>query len=394
MQSQSLSTRLTQWLEIITRLIKVVLWPVRYFSTLLFPSAELDGLSSAVTAKCAQQFVSYLQAIQQHRTKHTRENASSTISAASANNSTILVQDVWQASGFGALRQDALNQQSLLVIYLHSPLHGAAKNVANLLCHPEMLQFLQQDFVKAMGVSIHTAAGAQLQQLLQVTALPCLAVLHPQSSRAMQLLLNAQGPALLELLQIDSSHPNINRLIPLLRGAASQHMIVLAEQTARRLQREEEVELRRAQDEEYQAALRADQEREQRRQEELKKAEEEARAAAELEFANQQAEEEAVAKAQSLLRDEPVVGASNTAVIRFVLPTGMKLNRRFGSEETVAALKAFLFLHFRENGLPNVKNIGLSTNFPKKSYDENDEQTLQQAGLSPQAVLMVQDLDA
>ena len=79
--------------------------------------------------------------------------------------------------------------------------------------------------------------------------------------------------------------------------------------------------------------------------------------------------------------------------MRLVLPSGVKLNRRFYADDTIATVKAFLLVHFQENDQPQVQNIGLSTNFPKKTY-ENDQETLQEAGLVPQAVLMVQDLDA
>jgi hypothetical protein len=63
----------------------------------------------------------------------------------------------------------------------------------------------------------------------------------------------------------------------------------------------------------------------------------------------------------------------------------------------VGALKAFLILHFAETATPDqdhvIKNISLSTNFPKKTYDD-DSKTLQESDLCPQAVLMCQDLDA
>jgi hypothetical protein len=51
---------------------------------------------------------------------------------------------------------------------------------------------------------------------------------------------------------------------------------------------------------------------------------------------------------------------------------------------------------FHDNDFPEMPNIGLSTSFPKKTFnDKSDESlSLQDAGLTPQAVLMVQDLDA
>ena len=44
-----------------------------------------------------------------------------------------------------------------------------------------------------------------------------------------------------------------------------------------------------------------------------------------------------------------------------------------------------------------ITNIGLSTNFPRQSFNDmevDNDKTLMELGLVPQAVLMVQDLDA
>ena len=96
------------------------------------------------------------------------------------------------------------------------------------------------------------------------------------------------------------------------------------------------------------------------------------------------------------MQPEPDQGsAGGCANIRFVLPTGTKLLRRFAPDQTVAALRAFLVVHFHEKKI-DIKNIGLSANFPRKTYnsEEDDNLTLVEAGIAPQAVLMVQDLDA
>jgi membrane associated rhomboid family serine protease len=98
-----------------------------------------------------------------------------------------------------------------------------------------------------------------------------------------------------------------------------------------------------------------------------------------------------IATAMSLVKPAPEAGGTT---VRFVLPSGMKLNRRFASSETMAALRAFLRLQFHERNIDMGRDIGLSTSFPRKSYNEHDDQTLEELGLSPQVVLMVQDLDA
>lgn len=149
----------------------------------------------------------------------------------------------------------------------------------------------------------------------------------------------------------------------------------------------QEEELRREQDAEYERALAADRERELQKQEELRIQEELAEAERQAELVKTNAIEEA--RKKILL--EPASGGTK---IRFCLPNGVKLNRKFESSQTVGDLKAFLRVHFEDESI-EFGTIGLSTNFPRKSYNESgdEELTLEAAQLSPQAVLMVQDLD-
>jgi FAS-associated factor 2 len=164
-----------------------------------------------------------------------------------------------------------------------------------------------------------------------------------------------------------------------------RHAAVLSEFHVRRLYQQQESELRRQQDEEYQATLRADQERERQQRE----AQESARS-------EQQAKEQQLRDAQDLVQPEPAPGTPGTTMVRFVLPAGKKINRRFVSAHTtIRALKAFVRLHCHENQV-EMGTIGLSTSFPRVTYNETEDEplTLEEAGLVPQAVLMVQDLDA
>jgi FAS-associated factor 2 len=351
-----------RWLEIVTKVLKALLWPMQKITAVLFPFNETDGLSSAVTAKAAEQFVSYLRSLTDNM------DTSNQITAA------------WSAVGFAAAKQEAVGTQSLLLVYLHSPLHSESRKfcVRTLNTDP-LLSWLQQDRILATGLSIHTAQGAQLQSMLDVTSFPAIAVLQPSGS-SLQLVLKAQGIL------------HCSNLIPLLQAVQQRHQLALTEAEARRLRRQQESDLRRQQDEEYHATLRADQERERQLQEEREAAI--AAAAAEEEARRQ--EEEAAAneleRAKSLIRPEPSSGGT---MVRFCLPNGSKINRRFESTQTVAALKAFLRLHCNDNEIA-MGTIGLSTNFPRKTYNEDsdNDKTLEEAELVPQAVLMVLDLDA
>lgn len=204
----------------------------------------------------------------------------------------------------------------------------------------------------------------------------------------MSLLLRAEGPALTQL--------SVQQVIPHFQTALQRHQAAVTEAEVRRLQRQQESDLRRQQDEEYQAALLADRERERQQEEETEREalrlreekeaaeREEAQAAAKLEDARMQVPPE-----------PPAEGAKDPiTTIRFVLPSGTKLNRRFYSHESIGGIMAYLNLYFHDNDVPISNNIGLSTNFPKRCYNEDLNLTLEEAGLCPQAVLMVQDLDA
>jgi hypothetical protein len=62
--------------------------------------------------------------------------------------------------------------------------------------------------------------------------------------------------------------------------------------------------------------------------------------------------------------------------LRFALPNGKKDDRCFrGSVNTVEMLRAFLIMHFHENGI-ETRNIVLSTNSPMCGghHDNDDDQ--------------------
>lgn len=364
---QTLTQRCLNMLGIVLRLL---LYPLRWLIAWIFAGTdEFDGLSDAVTAKAAQQFVTYLQTMAKQNT-----------TGVPGNNRTLA--DAWVSTGFQAAKEQALATHSLVLVYLHSPLHRESDRFCrDVLCHPLMRQFLSQPHVLALGVSIHTAQGAHLATTLQATAYPLLALLHPQSATALHMLLRAEGAAVTRM--------SAESLSPYLQVAWQRQQHMAAELETRRLLREQEQELRRQQDEEYQQTLLADQERERIRREEQDEIlqtqrEEELRQQREVEQT-----EQALASAKAQLGPEPESGG---AVIRFVLPSGAKLNRRFASDETIATLKAFLKVHFHDSNV-GIERVALSTNFPRKTY-EDDSVTLAEADLTPQAVLMVQDLDA
>ena len=165
----------------------------------------------------------------------------------------------------------------------------------------------------------------------------------------------------------------------------------------RRLQREEEQHLRQEQDREFQEPLLADQMREIERREVEERERQEQQEREDAGRAKQAKEESRLEDARSLLETagEPATGLKEGVTwLRFTLPNGKKMDRRFHSVDTIETLRAFLIVHFHEQSI-EMKNFGLSTNFPRKTFkEEDDKSNLEEAGLAPQAVVMVQDLDS
>jgi FAS-associated factor 2 len=374
---------LSQRIQEVLVFIAALLWrPIQALYQMLFPPSDFDGLSPAVCCKAALDFATNV--LSNDATNSTNNNNYQTVASP------------WLTSGFSTAKQEAVDSQSLLLVVLHSPLHPKSKPYLNKLSGALQNLLRTEAHIRAVGFSIQTAQGLYLSQVFSASSYPFVALVQPpvtgkitssnnsdhdtgsnnNSPTRLNLLVRAEGPALVEY--------NVDHLVAIVQACLTRHQVQVAEALARRLQQEEESQLRRMQDEEYQMSLAADQQREreerERRQREL------------------HAEQEKLDRhqhAQRLLQenDDAVANGAKTANVRFVLPSGGKLNHKFDETGALAVLFAYLKVHFREHNIP-IENIGLSTSFPKRSLDEDDSQTLAEAQLVPQAVLMVQDLDA
>jgi FAS-associated factor 2 len=414
---------------ILTILLRVAIWPLVKVLNVTFPPKEFDGVHNSVAAdRAARAFVSmFRQQISIVRPVLTSSTAAASSTGGSGdddtanmNNGGVIEQYVepscpFTSRGYNATMEEITNNNRtnnsnhnpLLLIYLHSPLHSRGTQfIHNYLCHPQLLKLLndntENSVVKCFGASVHSADGQRLRDMMDVTSFPFMALLSVKSSAGSSSASNNNNTATMELLlrlesnQLFTIQPS--QITTYLNTAITRHAQIIAEAEARRIQREEDARLREEQNREYQEALLADQmreiernEREERERREREEMEERVR----LEEAKEQSRLE---DAKSILEKsggEPPVGTKvGVARMRFTLPNGKKVDRRFHSSDTVEVLRAFLTLHFDESGV-EIKNFGLSTNFPKKTFSEDDNKlTLEEAGLAPQAVVMVQDLDA
>ena len=131
--------------------------------------------------------------------------------------------------------------------------------------------------------------------------------------------------------------------------------------------------------------------------EKAREAEELARIQEEENLENQarleQARKDRHSQLQSSVQDEPSPGP-DASRLRLQLPSGMKLDRRFSKAEKLSAIVDYILLYFLDNEI-GIERVSLSTNFPKRTYGESEMHlSLEEAGLHPQAVLFVHDLDA
>jgi FAS-associated factor 2 len=165
--------------------------------------------------------------------------------------------------------------------------------------------------------------------------------------------------------------------------------------------------MRQMQDEEYQESLEAD------RRRELEAAEEEQRRQQEQELAETVAlsvrlsAEDCVRKRRARLPPELEATLPTTAVVRFQLPRGTKVTRRFDKADTAVAIYDFLTVHFADTNalsaavLPGeeqlpaaLSNFSVSTHFPMREVRDTEEATVQSLGLFPRGMLFVVDADA
>lgn len=398
-----------------------------------FPPKEFDGIYNSIGAdRAAKSFVSFMRG----QISAARPIVSPSADDGDDNNnnnnrrtehhSYAEPNCPFTSRGYNSVLSEIANRapnSPLLLVYLHSPLHGDGTNfIRKYLCHPQLLQLLNANStggddtsagnegngtVVCWGASVHTADGQRVRDMMDVTSFPFMALLNVKPNRSnssedsrnnnnnnnsanvtMELLLRMEGP------QIMTIPPA--QITTYLSTSISRHAELLAQAEAQRLQRQEEIRLREEQDREYQEALLADQIREieQREREERERREEEERV--ELERLAGEKDRRRLVDAMELMEKcvEPAVGSKGMARLRFTLPNGKKVDRRFQSLDTMEVVKAFLIVHFNEQEV-EMKNFGLSTNFPKKTFgEEDDNKTLEELGLAPQAVVMVQDLDA
>eukprot|EP00761_Pharyngomonas_kirbyi_P007381 gb/GECH01007391.1/.p1 GENE.gb/GECH01007391.1/~~gb/GECH01007391.1/.p1 ORF type:complete len:360 (+),score=130.41 gb/GECH01007391.1/:1-1080(+) len=272
----------------------------------------------------------------------------------------------------------AKSSYKLLLVYLHAPDHNTTPEFCqNILGSTDIAEYISENFV-FWACSIKDVEGYRLCSDLEVTTYPFLAVFAPVHSK----------PTFLSRIEGLMSPDRFERRLEEIVENGSPLMIAAKAE-------DEEQQLRRAQMEEqeraYNEALERDQERERQRQQE-----EEERRQAELEQQRREEEhqrklkerEEEIQRKRESLPLEPEASEKGTAKVKFRLPNGTQLERRFLADDKVSILYDFVDSQDTETWNRDLlATLRLETNFPKKVL--SPDETVSEAGLRPRANIFV-----
>ena len=231
---------------LITLILRALVWPLRRIADFLFPPKEFDGVTNTAD-QAARAFVSffekqYLRNPSIPNTNTISENGSNNIHTNVENfdttNTTPQHPNPFQPTGYAKTLVESYRQQKLMLVYLHSPLHPEAEPFCQrILCHPQVLELLNHNIL-TWGGSIHTADGARVAEMLNVSAYPYVALLAcgGTGGSRVDMLWKMEGNSRMDMA-LDSF---LRGVTTVLRGFQA----ILAEAETRRLRREEEVRLR------------------------------------------------------------------------------------------------------------------------------------------------------
>ncbi|KAK7068484.1 FAS-associated factor 2 [Halocaridina rubra] len=272
-----------------------------------------------------------------------------------------------------------------LLVYLHCADHQDTPEFCRkTLSDASLVEYINSTMV-FWGCSVTTAEGYRVSQALRENAYPFLALIVLRDGR-MTVVGRLEGPSLPEKLK-----PQLQNLV----RDNEAHLVVAR---AERQERELTAALRLQQDEDYQESLRADQEKERKRQ--LEREEVERKELEEKQkFEEQQRQKDNIRRLKVELVDripqEPDEGSEGVVHIVVKLPQGTRLERRFLNSHSLSSLYYYIFCH-----PDSPDRFQVTTNFPRQVVpceptEANPEPpTFKEFNLPPRSMLFVSDLDA
>lgn len=288
---------------------------------------------------------------------------------------------------YGDARVQARSSGRLLVIYLHSPQHEDSDAFCSATLASEVVRLcLQENFESWAGSIEYSEPYALMNDHLKPSTFPFLAVLHCKSDNVEYCIDRLEGSFSAE------------NLVARLLAVKEAHGAILDRRHRAQSERREAVSLRSEQDVEFERALEADRARAAEAQAERARKEEQveneaakAELDAALELSLQLSAEANLRRKREALPPEPPAGPDATR-LRLQLPNGSKIDRRFLASAPLSQVRDFVDIYFGDNEI-RIASYSLCTRVPRATYADGSV-TLREAGLHPQSVLFVQDLDA
>lgn len=278
---------------------------------------------------------------------------------------------------------DAKRELRYLLVYLHGDDHQDTDEFCrSTLCTEEVITFLNTRML-FWACSTSKPEGYRASQALRENSYPFLAMIVLKDGR-MTMVGRLEG-----LIQPEDL---INQLTFIMEANQSY----LMSERMEREQRNQTQEIRKRQDEEFEASLRADQEKERKKreeQEQRRQLEEQVRQSALMEERRLRRLEEEKERKSECLPPEPEADDPDSVKIVFKLPNDTRVERRFLFEQSLTVIHDFLF-SLKETP----EKFHIVTNFPRRvlpcvpTEERPDPPTLKEAGLSRCEVLFVQDL--
>lgn len=276
---------------------------------------------------------------------------------------------------------DAKQELRFLVIYLHQSDQSDCSNFcSSVLPNNNVISFLNESNILFWACEQDTNEGNRVATALQANAYPYVAVVVLRESR-MTLVGRMEGPV--------SPEEFIRRL----RSVFEANEAYLIAARAERMERSFKQSLREQQDRAYLESLRADEQKEQLKREKENQ-EREARLQKEKldELIKAKKEELKRKKIDLLARipQEPPIEEPGALTIVFIMPGGIRIERRFADISPLSDVLDFVFCY---PSSPDIFEV--ATNFPKRVLSTEDrDKTLKQAGLQKREVLFINDLDS
>ncbi|XP_071523686.1 FAS-associated factor 2 isoform X2 [Panulirus ornatus] len=279
----------------------------------------------------------------------------------------------------------AKSELKFLLVYLHCADHQDTPFFCRTtLSDPSLVEYVNNSMV-FWGCSVTTAEGYRVSQALRENSYPFLALIVLRDSR-MTVVGRLEGP---------SSPDHLTSQLQALVRENEAHLVVAR---AERQERELTAALRLQQDEDYQQSLRADQEKERKRQQEREEAER-------RELEEKQKEEDQQRQKDNIRRlkvemvdkvpQEPEEGMEGVVHIVVKLPQGTRLERRFLKADSLSSLYYYIFCH-----PDSPDRFQVTTNFPRQvvpcepTPSNPQPPTFEEFCLPPRSMLFVSDLDA